>query len=485
MKELNDADHFDNFEIILEEAQEVEALLGVLQRSERAKRAATEPDLLTLFFTDEVVSKAMSFPVTFFDCEGGLAFVSRKKVHTFKPAKNAELLQKLISERNARRGIPTPKELLPDARSTVEYAVHTSQEVDVLARSACDGRTGEIWRNEDQRRVRIYEPKGASHRVEIEMGKTQTLKDLEQLTASQDADFVLTMLYVASALAPPSPLPSNGYAGGWIDLDDVMEKIGWYPSKLSREKVAEHRARLWSYLVYADRAKVVGSRSVVYFDKRTNEQIPTQISSPIWKIHGEQRSAQAALFDDVPLRVEIVISKQWQPLLTQRNLAQYLPMGERLGAIPPNKVAGDWARSIGLVLLNLWRRRPVEAREGTYKPTRRELLTHYTPKTRTVTDLLESDKPRRAVEYWHDALHILARRGFLNRQGEVLRSVDQMREGLPSYGWQSAWLDECVEIAPGPKMQNAILQREQALPPARPPSLLGPKRRGRPRKKVS
>lgn len=377
-----------------------------------------------------------------------------------------------------------PKELLPDAAQAREYFIHTSQEIDVLSRSACDGRTGQIWRDIPQRQARIYEPHGASHRVELTLRDADpgaTLSGLESLTNSQDADFVLTMLYVASVLAPPSPLPPNRYAGDWIDLADVMEKIGWYPSKLSKEKATELRARLWRYLVYGDRAVVVGARTASYVNKATGEALPTRVDSAIWRIMSIERLEKEAALGDVPARVEIVISKEWEPLLTSARLAQYLPLGELLGSIPPNKVAGDWARSVGLVLASLWRRKPRETVAGTIKPTRRELLTTYTPKTRTVEELLATNKPRRAVEYWRDALGILVERGFIASKGEAALSVAQMLKDLPAYSWQSQWLDAPVSIAPGPKMQAPVIDRAQALPTLKPKALPG-KRRGRPRK---
>ena len=40
--------------------------------------------------------------------------------------------------------------------------------------------------------------------------------------------------------------------------------------------------------------------------------------------------------------------------------AQFLPLGEVLGAIPGGKPAGAWARVIGLALSNFWRRQPRE-----------------------------------------------------------------------------------------------------------------------------
>ena len=426
-------------------------------------------------------------PVTFFDTPHGVALVvpNKKPIVIALPADvDVPKLQAEIRARNEKHGIFPPKELFPDALASSAYVIHTSQEIDILERSAADGRIGVIWRNEEQRQSRVYEPKGASHRVELTLNDGDDnlcLADLEKLTFSQDADFALTMLYICSVLAPPSPLPPNLTAVGWIDLDDVMKKIGWYPAKLTKAEAAEKRAKLWRYLVYGDRATVIGSRTIPYRDKRTGEIIDTEVFSPIWRIHSVQRPLQQALFNEapeVPMAVEIVISKQWERLLTLPDLAQYLPLGELLGSIPSGKVAGDWARCIGLSLANLWRRKPIEASQGLILPTRRELLTRYTPKTRTVEELLSSDKPRRAIKYWHEALNILADNGFLDRRGEVTQNTSP--EG---YNWHDKWLDEPVKLFLGVKAQPLIAERVDSLPPSKPKSLPSKKRRGRPRKK--
>jgi hypothetical protein len=106
----------------------------------------------------------------------------------------------------------------------------------------------------------------------------------------------------------------------------------------------------------------------------------------------------------------------------------------------------------------------------------------YTPKTQTVDELLNSKNPQRAVEYWHDALGKLLELGFIARQGEVTRTVDDMLKPFERKGWQQAWLDEQVIIVPGPKMQVPVEERALALPPLKPKDLTA-KRCGRPRKK--
>lgn len=366
------------------------------------------------------------------------------------------------------------------------YNIHTGQEVRMLAQSACNGKSGEHWLNNDNRRARVYEERNGSHRVEVELTpedeeEGRTMATLEALTKAQDADFAFALFYVCRVLAPPAPLARNQAAIGWIDLDDVTEKIGWNPTKRSTAERDEMRARVWNYIVYGDRAKIVGKRTTQYTDRATGEVIETRLESAVWRIMAKERPEQPALFGEVPRRVQLVIGKEWEPLLTSPHLAQYLPLGEILGSIAPNQISGDWARSIGLSLAGLWRRKPREVAAESIRPTRRELLTSYTPKTTGVEELLNSNDPRRAVKYYWQALDKLTELEFLAREGEAARTLTEMREALSGYGWGRAWLDEAVTLKPGPKMQEAHRERVEALPPLKPRDLTA-KRRGRPRK---
>jgi hypothetical protein len=157
-----------------------------------------------------------------------------------------------------------------------------------------------------------------------------------------------------------------------------------------------------------------------------------------------------------PRRVEIVVSPTWTHLTSHGSLAQYLPFGEVLGSIPGSKPSGAWARVIGLALAGFWRRHPREALDGSLLPTRRELLTRYTPLNAPPGAVLDGNDPRRAVEYWRGALALLVEKGLVTKRGEADRSAEQMCHGLPRYAWQDPWLVEHVDLVPGPLLHEAI-----------------------------
>lgn len=373
-----------------------------------------------------------------------------------------------------------------------DYVIQTSQEVDALMRAASDGRMGDHWVTDENSATRSHAVPGAPHHVQIALSEDERasgvpLKVLEDLTLAQDPDFNFALLYVSQVLAPPSPLPPDLASIKWIDLDDVMDKIGWDP-RSTKERL-EMRRRVWRYLLFGARASIVGQRNGEYVDRKTGQRIETIIDSPPWAVLEREKPAQPKLFPEIqetPLRVRLVASQAWTRLTTLPETAQYLPMGELLGAIPGNKPSGAWARVLGLSLANFWRRQPRAALDQHLKPTRRELLDRYTPKAAPPSEILKSRDPRRAIEYWHGALQILVECGFLAREGEATLSSDAMRQRLPRQEWQEQWLRETVELRPGAKMQGAVQSCAQALPFAKPLVLGTPstkRKRGRPRKK--
>lgn len=367
------------------------------------------------------------------------------------------------------------------------YVMPTSQEWEALQRSAADGKDGRNYCNDGQAPIRIHRVQGQSHYVKLaltdqDLDAGLEVMDLERLTDRQDADAIFALLYVSNLLAPTHPLES-GYAGGWIDLNDIIEKIGWTPrSTKQREQM---RSQVWDYLSFGARATVIGKRTGRYHDKRTGQEIDTQIEAPLWAIMEREKPIQPSLLPvfDVPLRVEIVLSKRWEALLTDPDTAQFLPMGELLGGIPGSQPSGAWARTIGLALASFWRRHPRETLQQSMRPIRRELLTRFTPKAAVPTDILEGENPTRAIDYWLGALGELATAGFLSRSGEAGRSSFHIRQSLPRYHWQEAWLNETVDLRPGPRMEAAVRGCASSLPPLNGPrSLPGPRRPGRPRK---
>jgi hypothetical protein len=237
--------------------------------------------------------------------------------------------------------------------------------------------------------------------------------------------------------------------------------------------------RLLEFVRFGERAQIIGKRRGVYKDKTSGKEINTDIHGAAWRIMKNENPSQASLYSeyDVPVRIQIALSQELAALITAPQTAQYLPMGEVLGAIPGNKPSGAWARVIGLALASFWRRQPQSALTGEIKPTRRELITHFPPKVAPVDEIFERQNGARAIEYWCDALHLLVDSELLADVGETRRSAEDIRAALPLRDWKRAWLDENVSLIPGTDMRAHIEGRIKALP------VPAPKRkRGRPKK---
>ena len=303
------------------------------------------------------------------------------------------------------------------ARIAPEFFLCTAPEMDALERAAADGKHDLNYSNLPQVPTRIHQIAGASHFVrlegaadagespsETEVSHAEVTAALEALSGAQDADATLALLYISHLLAPPAPLPPNLTATGHIDFDDVIAKIGWDPRSTAERR--EMHARLYKFLLFAERAKVVGQRRGSYLNKQTKEKIPTMIEAALLRIVKTETPEYDALTEarPTPTGVELVISREWAQLLTQPQTAQYLPLGELLGTIAGGKPSGAWARVIGLSLASFWRRQPKAALDGSIQPTRRELLERYPPKTSTVAETLDGPNPQRAVETWCGAL---------------------------------------------------------------------------------
>jgi hypothetical protein len=364
----------------------------------------------------------------------------------------------------------------PAPLRVASFAIQTSQEMDAWHRAQCAGKTFAGYSIFDQAGAIVHKVSGFPHEIRLALTDEERINGLamsylESLVRAQDADAALATAYILGVLAPPSPLPARALASGWIDFDDVLKKIGWYP-QTTRERRAMH-ARIWEFVRFGERAQIVGKRTTKYNNPSTGEEIDTTIHGAIWRIFKTEtpNKRMPGASPEIPVRAEIAVSKELTELLTSPKTAQYLHGAEILGAIAGGKPAGAWARVIGLALASFWRRNPRESISGTIRPTRRELLDHYAAKVAPYEEILTSDKPGRVIEYWCGALQVLADAGFIERGGEAAISAKAMRAALPRQNWKDAWLDQTINIEPSETMKPRINGRAEALPPLKPRDL--------------
>lgn len=374
-----------------------------------------------------------------------------------------------MSEPKKGRKPPKPRE---------EYPIQTGQEATAIMRAASDGKSDRHWQTVIGAEARVHQVPGAAHRVQIVLSDGERelgvpLDALQSVTEACDADDIFVLLYISRLLTPTQPLAPNTLAAAVVTLDDVIRAVGWDPETTVQR--ANMRRRIWKFIKFVSRARIIGQRPYRHRDTMTGEEMDTFIDSPPWVLAGEVRTGepQLSLFEDdePPLSVEIAATAMWTRLTALPQTAQFLPLGEALGAIPGGKPAGAWARVIGLVLSNFWRRKPLEAISGSLQPTRRELLETYIPTTGAASDVLDGRNPQRAVEYWAGALRILVECGFLADEGEAALGYDVQRDALPLRFWQAQWLNGVADLRPGPAMFNAVQDRAKALPSRKPRNL--------------
>lgn len=378
---------------------------------------------------------------------------------------------------------PKPKLAPPKAIEPLKdqaFNVPTSQEFAELLAAAADGQYGSNYTDDPQSGVRIHARKGSPFITRIQLSPHERAAGcgvdmLAEFTRRQNADSAFMILYVSHLLAPQTPLPRGAYAGGWVDLNDVARKIGL--NMRTAADAENSRRAVWDLIRFGARANVIGERSTVYRDPSTGQQIPTQIDSAPWQILKKERPIQADLFDtDVPMRVELVMAREWTALTTRPETAQYLPFGEVLGAIPPGKAGGAWARVIGLAYLGFCRRNPREVLGGQLQPTRRELLDQYKPAVSPYQELIDGPNPIRIAQYWFSALSILADSGILAKTGEAATVWETWKSSHSKQpGWVNTWLNGPADLSPGELLLGAMRERAESLPTPR-PRRLGKKR---------
>jgi len=341
-----------------------------------------------------------------------------------------------------------------DTLKSIAYSVKTAQEWQAIGEAAANGSAGTYWETDEQARTRSYRRKELNHSVKLSLLPDDTPEMgtdfLESLTSKMSVTSTFALMYIGDLLV------ETGSA--WVDLNDVAKKIGRNPAR--KEDYAHCRRDVFDYITFGERAVVIGERSIAYIDKPTKRTISTNIHSSLWKITDTQRPDQLSLlndpiYGDTPVAVRLSLSSQWQDLMQHPDTRQFLPFGELLGSIPGKKPSGAYARVMGLMLLNFWRRKSLEALNGTCYQTRRELLMTYQPEVALPQEVLDGKNPGRLIESYYDALSILRDLGIVAATGDAVPHKDR-REGLKEQGWDKQFLAAVPSIHPGPIILPAL-----------------------------
>lgn len=398
-------------------------------------------------------------------------------------------LHQVLKTRNQNSGWAIPLLLQEvetgDARSANEFSLHTGQEWTAFLQTATDGKRLRFFVGNEQMGTLRHQRPNASFWTETALTEDERqaghgIELLEKAATELDLDDGLAWLYISHLLAPPAPLPQHAAALAWIDLDDVARKtMGGYPR--NPEEAIERRRKVWYAIRYGARAYIGGRRSVPYFDKTTGREIETEIYTAPWQILQRQQAVQPSLFpddDEIPVRVELVASRAWTALTTSPDTAQYLPLGEVIGAIPPSQAGGAWARSLGMGYFQWCRCNLQAALRGDAPPGREFLLSQFPSKKSPYDTLLSGPNPKRALEYWCSAEDYL-------RDAGIIEAPPGERQPAKRKNWQPEWLSASPEWKPGPHLRPMLEALASHMPPDRPRQLRSPRKKAAPRTRKS
>jgi hypothetical protein len=244
-------------------------------------------------------------------------------------------------------------------------------------------------------------------------------------------------------------------------LDELIAAIGWVPHSTADRKAM--RRRVWRWLLLTESLVVIGERRGMYRDPETRKVLDLTSRDALIRVMGQRR--EAGLVSDSsepPLEVTFAPGPWVEQWLGRRDILAYFGDVRRLAEIPAGKPAGAWAQAIGLALQQIWRERASrtvvahagEDRHLTVRPdtvTRRQLLDMFPP-TPTVHEVLGGPNPRRAKDYWKDAIQLLREQGLVGRCAEV-RALAPKRQG-----WADDWLDQPLEIRPKDRDVDAVAE---------------------------
>lgn len=239
-----------------------------------------------------------------------------------------------------------------------------------------------------------------------------------------------------------------------VSLDELITGIGW--GKAARRNSGERnrlRAIIWSWLLTFDGMEVVGTRAGHYRDPESRELLDLSSEDAMFRIMSRRMNPDTTTTDgrQIPLTVTVAPGPWVQKWKNNRQILSQFGNIRVLAQIPSGKAAGAWARCIGMVLLQLWREgasRAVREEDGEtvvqWRPfTRRQLLDDMLGAEPNVKDILESDTPHRAQEYWRQAIQMLKEIGFIAEYRELTEISDARK------GWGERWLNQKLDIIPG------------------------------------
>lgn len=378
----------------------------------------------------------------------------------------AELRLRLAADAPSALRRPSPPAHLPQ---------YTFMEARSLAAAIADGPLRRRWRASPtdfslrhaapNKPLQITLSPGAAARAETDLHATQSWLQRTLDDFNLSAVLLLNIALGWILQKPDQPV--------W--LDDLVKAVGWKP-RTTEERTAM-RKRIWNWLQAFDAMTVHGKRPGRYLDPRTKRPLDLASEDALIRITG--RRYDAASPDDPPIEVSWTAGPWLEKFRGNYRILQYFGDIQRIAGVPSGKPSGAWAQSVGLALNQFWRERAklaavrrIGERADEDKPAKRltaefplftrfELLNEFRCEP-WVEDLLASDKPGRARQYWDEAIR------KLKKAGVVGHYQDKGAPPASRRGWSEAWLHgRRLDIRPREDAAVAIATIAKAVRRAR------------------
>lgn len=237
-------------------------------------------------------------------------------------------------------------------------------------------------------------------------------------------------------------------------VDDLIRAIGWAP-RSTVERTAM-REQIWEWVQAFDAMSVHGRRPGIYVDPVTKKSLDLTSEDALIRVIGKR--FEAGRPGSPPVEVTWVAGPWLDSFRGNSGVLQHFGDIRKIAEIAGGKPSGAWARSIGLALNQLWRERATRAEVLPLEnngPAGARLTAQFPPFTRFellgmfraepwVEEVLGSEKPGRAREYWDGAIRKLRSAGIIGQYTETPSRLSGRRKG-----WQEPWLyEDRLDIRP-------------------------------------
>jgi hypothetical protein len=402
--------------------------------------------------------------------EEQVAAMSEREKAAFRQALSDQMPEMLDSFEHALRPVTQVPMIITETvierLSPKHLPQPTFPEMKTAGVALADGRTGRRWQPIVGELALMHSVEGSSlqtrFRARASLNWWGLPATLDSLLKSLSAGGVPATLAFHAIVALVAQRDGRVYT----TLDELIRLVGWGDAARRAGKRATLRRDMWLLLLLCSELEVIGARRGQYRDPLTRKIIDTQSEDPLIVVTGKDAAPQMSLdgVSEPPIAVELTAGKWLDRYLGNRRMLTDYGNVLKLAELPGKQPSGAWAQAVGLALHQLWREESSKAeikrlgggerQSVQYRPfTRREIFDLYMPSP-SPEDILDSDNPQRAIDYWKEAIKKLKQKGIIGYCETKATAPVKPKRGAGAGDWREAWLNEPLDIRPtGPGLK--------------------------------